>query len=71
MKTIRIYTVNNKALKIIQRYNDTTLVRYIKSGIESSVNTKYIKHFDKKCKEKNINQLKLQLCGGQNQKTKV
>ena len=61
MKTIRIYTVNNKAVNILHRHTHTCLVQFIKSGAFASVNKKFIKHFDKQYKNKETNQLNLQL----------
>jgi hypothetical protein len=60
MKVYRIYTVNKKAVKILQRFNNTTLVQFIKSGKQSTVNSNYIKYFDNYWKS-NIQQLKLEL----------
>lgn len=58
MKTYRIYTVNNKAVLILQRFTHTYLVQFVKTGKESSVNKNCIEYFDKQVKI-NTNQLKL------------
>ena len=60
MQTHRIYTVNNTAVLILQRFTHTYLVQFIKTGKQSSVSKNCIKYFDKQIKT-NINQLKLQL----------
>lgn len=57
-KQITIYTVNNKAVKILQKYTYTYLVEFIKSGKISSVNKNFVKSFKKTYNAKNINQLK-------------
>lgn len=61
MRLIKIYTVNNKAVNIIQKHNHTYLVQFIKSGKYSSVHKKYVKYFTKQYKTKTNNQLKLTL----------
>jgi len=60
MKTHRIYTVNNKAVLILQRFTHAYLVQFIKTGKQASVSKNCIKYFNKQIKT-NINQLKLQL----------
>lgn len=55
-----IYTVNNKAVKIIEKHTYTWLVQFVKSGKYASVNKNYIRSF-KKYKKQFKNQLKLQL----------
>ena len=54
-----IYTVNNKAVDIIQKHNHTWLVQYVKSGKCASVHKRYIKSF--KVKKLKTNQIKLNL----------
>lgn len=54
----RIYTVNKKAVKILERHTHTYVVEYVVSGQRCSVKKEYIKSFvpkEKPPKPTNIN----------------
>ena len=57
-KVYKIYTVNNKAVKIKERYTHTYLVQYVKSKKYASVSINKVKSFTKKYNT-NSNQLRL------------
>ena len=61
MNSYIVYTVNNKAVTIIQKHTHTWLVQFVKSGKCASVHKKYIKYFKVKRNKLETNQLKLNL----------
>lgn len=65
-----IYMINRKKVEIIERFTHSVLVRYVKTGIESSVSPDSIRKYYPKVqpqkevvvkKENNNNQLNLEL----------